>query len=167
MRGGGVMGAFLASPVFRYFIFPVGSAVLGIYVKYVSRNDQFSKFRKEDIAVGLELLRTACLMYVVLTTDRVIALARTNEALADTLVASPIDSAKAAILQSQAQALTNCITMAGWYTAGMFVALWGASTLIRKFGWKSETEMNAVFGVTTPLVLGIIGLALVMVEASK
>jgi hypothetical protein len=72
------MENFLASPFFRYALFPIGSAVLGIAVKCVTRNDRYISFRKEDLAVGLELMLTAGLMFVVLTTDRALALLETE-----------------------------------------------------------------------------------------
>ena len=51
---------FLTSTVFRYLIFPIGSAILGIAVKYVTRNDRYKSFQKEDLAVGLELMLRFC-----------------------------------------------------------------------------------------------------------
>src|ERR1041384_3615473 len=76
------MEEFLVSPYFRFGIFPVGSAILGIAIKYVTRNDQYSSFAKEDLAIGLELMRTACLMFVVLTTDKALELIKTNKEMA-------------------------------------------------------------------------------------
>jgi hypothetical protein len=55
------MESFLAGSLFRLFVFPIVSVVLGIYIKYVTRNDQFAKFSKEDIAVGFDLMRAAFL----------------------------------------------------------------------------------------------------------
>jgi hypothetical protein len=50
----------LTSTWFRYVAFPLGSAALGVAVKYVTRNDQYAKFQKEDMFIGLELILTAC-----------------------------------------------------------------------------------------------------------
>jgi hypothetical protein len=158
---------FLSSSIFKYFIFPIGSALLGIAIKYVARNDQYAKFKKEDLAVGLELIRTACLMYVVLTTDRAISLLGVNEELAEVLANPNLDATRASLLQAQAQELTSKISSAGWSIALMFLALWAVSTIVRKWGWKSETEMKPIPGIAIPFSLGILSLIVVMLGASK
>src|SRR5258705_5965420 len=111
------MEEFLASAFFRYALFPVGSAVLGVAVKCVTRNDRYTAFRTEDIAVGLELMLTACLMFVVLTTDRALALVEANRQLAACLRAVPVETARAKDLQGQVQLLSGRIALAGWIIA--------------------------------------------------
>lgn len=157
---------FLTSPFFRFFIFPIGSAVLGVAVKYVTRNDQYATFKKEDLAVGLDLIRVALLMYIVLTTDWALALLSTNEELAQ-LAGNPVNTAQRELLQDQAQQLTYQVASAGWVIALMFLGLWGVSTLVRKWGWQSDTELRPVIGIGIPLVLGISALIMVMAEAAK
>lgn len=159
------MEQFLASPFFRYALFPFGSAVLGIAVKCVTRNDRYTAFRKEDMAVGLELMLTACLMFVVLTTDRALALIDGNRQLANALGQTPIDPLKAAELQGRVQLLSGQLTLAGWVIALMFLALWSVSTIVRKWGWKSEIEMNPLPGIAIPLAFGILTLVAVMAGA--
>lgn len=159
------MEQFLASPFFRYALFPVGSAVLGVAVKCVTRNDRYTSFRKEDVAVGLELMLTAGLMFVVLTTDRALALLEANRQLAQVLAASPIDAARAAALQGQVQLLSGRLALAGWVIALLFLGLWSVSTLVRKWGWKSETEMTPLVGIAIPLGFGILALIAVMAGA--
>jgi hypothetical protein len=163
--GGNRLEKFLASPYFRYALFPLGSAMLGVLVKCVTRNDRYTTFRKEDIAVGLELMLTACLMFVLLTTDRALALVDANRQLADSLKAAPIDATRAAELQAQVSLLSGKIALAGWIIALMFLGLWSASTIVRKWGWESETEMRAFAGITVPLVFGISALLAVMAGA--
>jgi len=159
------MEDFLNSIIFRFLIFPIGSAVLGVGLKYTSRNDQYTPFRKEDLAVGLELVLTACLTYVVVTSDRAIALHKVNKELQQVLQKPPIDAAVASKLQSQITTLSQQVGMAGWTIAFMFLGLWGLSTVVRKWGWKSETEMTTGCGITLPLVFGVIALILVMAGA--
>jgi hypothetical protein len=161
------MHEFLAGTTFRYFIFPIAGAMLGIAVKYVTRNDQFAKFRKEDLAVGLELLLTAALMFVALTSDRAVSLLRTNEELASVLAVVPVDRPRATRLQAIVHTSSSHVATAGWAIAMMFVALWSVSTVVRKWGWKSETEMNTVIGIAVPLAIGVLALATVMAGASK
>jgi len=150
------MNEFLTGSTFRYLLFPLASAGLGVYVKYVTRNDQFAKFRKEDLAVGLDLLRIASLIYLLLTSDRAIALAR--------LSAMPLQTmgADADALRIQAAELSDSISMAGWGVALFIIALWSVSTIVRKFGWESESELKPVMGIAVPLVFGVTSLILVM-----
>jgi hypothetical protein len=159
------MEEFLASPFFRYALFPIGSAVLGVFVKCSTRNDRYTSFRKEDIAVGLELMLTAGLMFVVLTTDRALSLLEANRQLAQVLKAIPVDTTKAVALQAQVQLLSGRLAMAGWVIVLLFLGLWSASTLVRKWGWKSETEMTALVGIAVPLAFGITSLIAVMAGA--
>ncbi|MEW6378910.1 MAG: hypothetical protein AB1611_04815 [bacterium] len=161
------MVEFLTNPVFKYGILPIGSAMLGIAVKYASRNDQYAKFRKEDIAVGLDLTLTACLMFVVLTTDRAAKLLIANRGLADLLNRHPLDTVVAAELQAKSQLLSSQIASSGWVIALMFLGLGGLSTTVRKWGWNSETEMNPIMGIAIPLIFGIAAIIGVMAGAAQ
>jgi hypothetical protein len=161
------MEEFLTSAVFRYGIFPIGSAALGVAIRYVSRNDQYATFSKEDIAVGLQLILTACLMLVTLTTDRALVLVQANKALEQALAQNPIDTIKANHLQAQARALSNQLATAGWLIAAMFLGLWSISTIVRKWGWKSATEMKPVIGIGLPLAFGVLALIVVMSRAAQ
>jgi hypothetical protein len=156
---------FLTNPIFKFAILPISSAILGIGIKYVSRNDQYAKFRKEDIAVGLELALTACLMFVVLTTERAAQLLNTNEGMANLLEQKPLDVTKIAELQERIQQISSQIASSGWLIFLMFLGLVCLSTMVRKRGWQSETEMYPIIGITLPLIFGI--LAIVGVMASS
>jgi len=152
----------LTSAAFRYLVFPIGSAALGIYIKYVSRNDRYDTFKKEDIAVGLDLLRTALLMFVVVTTNRALALSEVNKTLSEAIASPPVNAEVATHLQAQAEALSGHLFVAGWIIALSIIALWGVSTVVRKWGWLNETEMDIAIGITIPLIAGVIALSLVM-----
>ena len=79
-------------------VFPIGSIILGIAVKYVTRNDQYAKFSKEDMAVGLDLVRTALMTYLVIISDRALTIGSANRMLARAL-ADNISPAEIARLQ--------------------------------------------------------------------
>jgi hypothetical protein len=110
---------------------------------------------------------TACLMFVVLTTDRALVLLDANRQLAETLRAIPIDGTRANSLQGQVQLLSGKIALAGWVIALMFLGLWSVSTLVRKWGWQAETEMRPLAGIAIPLCLGILALIAVMAGAAQ
>ena len=158
------MEVFLSSPIFLYGVFPLGSAVLGIGVKYATRNDQFSKFRKEDVAIGLELMMTAALMFVLLTSDRAATLVSLNDQIAKALTMTPLPP-ETAVLQLEARELTDFMTTSGWLIAAMVFGLWSVSTIVRKWGWRSETEMTPAVGIALPLALGVLSLMVVAAGA--
>lgn len=159
------MESLLASPFFLYAVFPLGSALLGIAVKHVTRNDQYAKFTKEDLAVGLDLMLTACLMYVLITTDRAVALRDANAALAKVVPGNPTAASAIADLQTTSVRLSSQLTMSGWLIALFFLALWSLSTVVRKWGWKSSTEMKPLVGIALPLAFGVMCLVLVAAGA--
>lgn len=161
------MEQFLASGVFRYVLFPLGSAVLGVYVKWVTRNDEYARFRKEDIAVGLDLIVAACLMRVMLTTDRALDLVGANRQLEEAIKALPMDAQKVVESQERVQALSSQLMPAGFGIALMFLALWSGSTFVRKWGWESATEMRPFRGIAIPLVFGILAFILVMAGSAQ
>ncbi len=158
---------FLASPLFRYLIFPLGSVGIGIAIKYASISDKFDSFKKEDVAVGLELFLTAVLMYIVLTTDRVITLIGLNESLSDMLKNPSVNTTEASALQARIIDLTGKTASSGWIILGMFLFLWAISTVVRKVGWRGANDIDIWIGIALPLVSGVLALILVMVEASK
>lgn len=168
------MEQFLSSGFFRFFLFPVLSTVLGVAIKYVSRNDQYAKFRKEDLAVGLELIMTACLTFVVLTSDKAFELVQVNEQLATVLETVATDSlatrenqAAAIELQAEAIEMSDEQSGSGWLLLGLFVGMWSVSTLVRKAGWESETEMKPFIGIGLPLAFGLAALVTVMMVTSQ
>jgi hypothetical protein len=160
------MEDFLSSTFFRYALFPFASVALGAWVKFVSRNDQYLRFKKEDIAVGLDLLRTACLMFVLLTTDHALALSSTNTALKNAVSMNPVDQVAAARLQGDVLRLSRKMTTSGWMILIMVLGLWGVSTMVRGWGWASETELKPLIGVGIPLGVGVLSLLVVMAMAT-
>jgi hypothetical protein len=156
---------FLTSAVFKYFVFPLGGAGIRIFFKYVSRNDQYAKFKKEDFAVGIDLMITAVLMFVVLTTERAMQLISSNLALSEILKAQQPDTKAAMHLQTQNQLLAGQLAISGWLIALVLLGVFSVVTLVRKVGWKSEAEMETFSGVTIPLLIGILSLIALMAGA--
>lgn len=161
------MEDFLAGTIFRYAIFPTVSVLLGIAIKYATRNDRYASFRKEDLAVGLDLMLTACLLFIVLTSDWAIALTSASSDLDGVLKATPIDTIKATVLQHHVSTLTAKLALSGWVITLMLLGLWSVSTIVRKWGWKSDTEMTPFIGIGLPLGTGVLFLVMVMTGASK
>lgn len=152
--------------MFKFLFLPLGTVVLGVWIKFTSRNDQYAKFRKEDIAVGLDLILTACLMYVVLTTERAIRLTEVSKQIVAQMEKEPVNQARVIELQQVSQSLSQDILSSGWLIALSFIGLFSLSAVVRKWGWNSETEMKSFIGITIPLLFGIIALLGVMAGAT-
>ncbi len=162
------MKEFLASTLFRYLLFPIGSALLGIFVKVFTRNDKYTAFKKEDLAVGLQLMTSGCLMYVLMTTDRALQLTKLHNQLNDAMkVPANLNTPVIAELQNNIVKLSNEMATSGGLIAMMFLGLWAMSSIVRKWGWKSESENYPFIGIALPLVSGVLFLLVVMVRASQ
>lgn len=161
------MEVILTHPLFLYLVFPLLSVGLGVAIKYVTRNDQFARFSQEDMAVGPDLVLSACLIYVVLTTNRAVSLIKSNNELLTVLSNTSVDTAKALALQQETQKLSNQLAVAGWLITLLLLGLWSISTVVRKRGWKSATEMNTIVGIAVPMAFGVIALIVVMVQATQ
>ena len=55
---------FLAGNLFLHFFIPLIAVVLSIFLKYVSRNDNHKSFKKDDLAVGLDISVTALIIFI-------------------------------------------------------------------------------------------------------
>lgn len=153
---------FISGPWFRYGIFPLVSAVAGILLKCATRNDKYAFFKKEDMAVGPQLMLTAALTFVVVSTDRAHSLVAANAALKEALAANAIDRARLSALQSEAAHLSQKLMGSAWLLLALIVLLWGMTTVVKRWGWKTESELYPVLGIGLPLALGVLSLATVM-----
>lgn len=159
------MQTLLASPLFRYLLFPLGSALLGIFIKVFTRNDKYTTFKKEDMAVGLNLMTTACITYVLVSTDRALQMVRLQADLEGALRANNANSIST--IQHNMIVLSASMATAGGLIASMFIGLWAVSSIVRKWGWRSETELSPAIGIALPLVLGVLFLMVVMVSSQQ
>lgn len=98
------------------------------------------------MAVGLELMLMACLMLVMLISDRAFSLM----------------TAKRTLLQGNPAALDPLVASGGWIIFLMFFGLWSVSTVVRKWGWASKMELKPGIGIGFPLLMGISSLIVVM-----
>ena len=145
------MTEFLASSWFKYLVLPLLSVAFGIFIKFATKNDQFAKFAKEDLAVGFDLMRSAILAYAVLLSDAASAVIKNRAEASDKnigLFAGVYDD----------------VASGGWMMLALMCGVWGTSTLVRKRGWKSEIELKPVVGVTLPILVGLLYLVFVMMK---
>ncbi|TAJ69010.1 MAG: hypothetical protein EPO51_26175 [Phenylobacterium sp.] len=158
---------FLGGPTFRYVIFPAFSAGSGILLKCATRHDSYAFFRKEDMAVGPQLMLTAALTYVIITTDRARELSRINDQLKATLTIKPLQTQQIGELQAAAYAASQPITLAAWLLLCLMLLLWGTVTIVKRWGWQSEAELKPMLGIALPLGLGVLSLMIVLKAAGR
>jgi hypothetical protein len=127
---------------FKFFVIPLMTTLLIVFVKIVSRNDKFSSFKKEDFAIGLEISITALL---ILISDTLNYISRIQNTDLTTLIHDK----------------TKLISMP-WLLLAYVIGLWGISTLVRKKGWKNEDEMNWWWGIIIPDMFGLLTLIFVV-----
>ena len=153
---------FISSAWFRYGIFPLVSALAGILLKCAARNDQYAFFKKEDMAVGPQLMLTAALTFVVVSTDRAHALVVANAALKSALNSATIDRTELTALQGDAANLSQKLMGSAWLLLALVLLLWGVTTIVKRWGWKTESELYPFLGIGLPLALGVLSLVTVM-----
>jgi hypothetical protein len=131
---------FLGNKLFLQFCVPLIAVALSIFLKYVSRNDRHKDFRKEDLAIGLDLSVTALIIFVT-ASSQVVARVLQN----------PADNA----LATKSMAIP-------WVLSAYLVGIWGLSTLVRKLGWESEDRLKTFWGIVVPDIYGLSALLVVV-----
>lgn len=152
----------ISSAWFRYGVFPLLSALAGVLLKCATRNDQYAFFKKEDMAVGPQLMLTAALTFVVVTTDRARALVTANAELKSSLLDKPLNASAVLRLQGEVAAISQKMMGAAYFLLALILVLWGTTTLVKRWGWKSEAELRPLLGIGIPLGIGVLSLAAVM-----
>lgn len=126
----------MVSQYFLQFVVPLIAVGASIFLKYVSRHDTHKAFRKEDLAVGLDLAVTALLLFVT-----------TGSKTAQDLAKNPSDNA-----------LAEKLAALPWIVCGLLVGIWILSTAVRKKGWIGDGSLDTTWGVIVPDAFGIVAL---------
>lgn len=128
---------FLENPYFLQFGVPLITVGLSIFIKYVTRNDKYTGFKKEDLAVGLDLAVTALLIFITASTQL----------------------AKAS---SQSPKIVEQLASVPWVLMAFLVGIWGISTVVRKLGWESDEKLKWGWGIIFPGAFGLFTLLFVV-----
>jgi len=145
----------LGSSAFRYLALPLMSAGAGVLLKCVTRNDQYAFFKKEDMAVGPQLMLTSALTFATVTTDRARSAVTMNNKISVALKSDQLDKEVVGNLQTSASAAVAQIMAAGWTLLLIVVILWGVTAFVKRSGWKTESELHTTYGIAIPLVIGV------------
>jgi len=129
-----------AHPYFLQFCVPLIAVAISIFLRYVTRNDSYKDFKKEDLAVGLDLSVSALLIFIV---------------------------ASSTFLQSLSNSPTDAELLAKtagvpWILSVFILGIWGISTLVRKLGWVSDDKLHVFWGIVVPDVFGLLVLLFVV-----
>jgi uncharacterized membrane protein YgcG len=133
----------IAEPYFLQFGVPLITVGLSIFLRYVTRNDHYSGFVKEDLAVGLDLAVTALLLFIA-------ASAQVAQSLP-----TITDTGKAAEMATQ-------LSSVPWLLMSFVVGIWAVSTIVRKLGWESDGKLNVGWGIVVPDIFGLVALIFVV-----
>jgi hypothetical protein len=116
------------------------SSAIGVFVKYVSRNDQNGSFKKEDLAIGLDLCITSLIMLITASVNNY-----------NKLNSNSLDAHTKKLLEESNH-------LSPWLILLSLIFLWGTSTIIRKRGWDNSNDLNKIWGIIFPNLIGIISL---------
>ena len=130
----------LGSPYFLQFGVPLVTVGLSIFIKYVTRNDQHSGFKKEDVAVGLDLAVTALLIFITGSSQLTVSLPPTNP---------PPD-------------VVEKLASVPWILMAFIIGIWSVSTVVRKLGWESDDKLKIFWGIVVPDIFGLVVLLFVV-----
>jgi hypothetical protein len=126
----------LSSAYFKYLVVLLLTTFFVIFIKSVSRNDRHNTFfKKEDFAFGLEMGITAILL----------------------LLGNSVTIAQQTISDPNSMSIVNeKLSIVGWIALMLTFGLWGVSTIVRRLGWQSDTELKIFWGIIFPDVFGLI-----------
>ena len=130
----------LAHQYFLQFCVPLIAVAVSIFLRYVTRNDVHKDFKKEDLAVGLDISVSALLIFIAASSK-----------LAQGLSKTPTDVAL----------LTKSASVP-WILSAFILGIWGISTLVRKLGWVADDKLHTFWGIVVPDVFGLLGLLFVV-----
>lgn len=125
----------LSSTYFKYLVVPLLTTFLVIFIKSVSRNDRHKFLKKEDFAFGLEMGITAILL-----------LLGNSVTIAQQTITDPTTLTKA----------NEKLLMVGWAAPVLIFGLWGISTIVRRLGWETDTELKVFWGIVFPNFFGLL-----------
>ena len=129
----------LKSDAFQIAV-PLASAGLGVWMKSETRHSEKQPFTKQDFAIGIGLIQTACISSLTLATQKAIQL--------EEIVS------KGAPKDPGADPLSKIMTASALFV-GLLFFLFGMASMVRRIGWKDKDEMHLVRGIGIPFAAGV------------
>lgn len=152
----------VSSDLFRYGVVPLISTFLVIFVKRESRS---SPLKKEDFAVGIDLMVAAIFLYLVNISDMARGIADLNQAEPSSLASnlSPATPPQEGEILHLLGRLHDSVFILFLLIAG----LWGTASFVRRSGWINTAEMHSAKGIGIPLGMGIVYLYAALLGMGK
>ncbi len=140
------MNSFFTTDAFRYLCLPIGSAVLAAWVKWIGSGKPWkttgSKFGREDLAVGIDLMLAGTVTFAGVTASN----------------AARISSLTTKLDRIE---LSESLTSAPWILFLMICGVFFVSFLSGCFRGP-QRRLHSLFGLYGPLVCGLSYLWVVM-----
>lgn len=130
----------LGDPFFIQFVVPLITVGLSIFLKFVTRNDQYISFQKEDLAFGIDLSITALLIFIVSSSTFV----------------------QQSLVPGASKELLDKVNAIPWILLSVFSGIWAISTVVRKLGWENDGKLHLFWGIIGPNIFGVIVLLFVV-----
>ena len=133
---------FLSSPFFKYFLLPLLTATLTIFVKLSSRPDRRSYVTRDDFAIGIHLCVTA--IFIIITKCVIVASSLVN-------ILDP------KMIQRYSDVLLTLAVLSFGMTFVVFILAY----FMRKNAWEYDMlRIKMVWGVIIPDITGLFFLVL-------
>lgn len=143
----------LSTGWFRYGVVPLVGSLLVIFVK---REARVAPLRKEDFAVGIELMVAAILMHLMAITDTARRASQLSISVGPATNSAGKDFA----------VLVNQMHNSAFILVGLIVGLWGTTSFVRSSGWSGQDSLDLRKGIAIPLAMGIVYLYAVLLGNS-
>lgn len=130
------MNKLISDPLFVNFIIPMITVALGIFIRYVSRNDGHKQISKDDFAFGFNISITALILFLTSASK----------------LAQQLGNSQSQLPQQTIQAK---LAEFPYIALAIVIGLWGLSTVVRKVGWESDGKLKLVLGIIIPDIVGI------------
>jgi hypothetical protein len=142
----------LASDYFRIVVV-FSSAALGVWMKSEARHHEKQDITMEDLAVGVPLIQTAAISFLLLATRRAIQLH-------NALIVTNTNSLNAN--SASLEQLSSFMMSSGLELVSLMLLLFGTASLMRRYGWADKDNIKIPFGLAVPIAVGIVCLYAVM-----
>jgi len=149
--------SFFLSPVFRYCVFPLIGMLFRICVKC---QEKVGPIAREEMAVGLEMMKDAILMLVTLMSERFVESAKTGASLRRVLETTPPNELSARVgvltgLLGLRDTLTDQLFLGGESIFVFFVVLLGLLQIKNRIGSDGDGRPKLLFGIILPIVVAL------------
>lgn len=153
----------LINPYFKNIAVPMGTAILTILIKSVSKEHGQKLIEKRDLAIGLDLCVTSLAVFA---TGMVDLLGKYSNSEFMKISRAMAKSTKGQSLNAQDisrnflefDKLQDKLAVSWWMVLGLSLGTFSIAFLVRQYGWGKQSEIGIWIGVVLPNIVGIVSL---------